>query len=289
MEDVQTQLATTQALLKEQQDDQKQRQHDEQLINTINANVNPQIVALSSQVEGLTAAMAAKTNEPAPRTEPTAEMASITRQLDELKTGLAIKEKSGLNLQDVNTVMETIEKIEQRIKKDVPPGEFDWKSTALSTAGEIGKEVVTAFREMQQNKVPQYGPPAPSGAAPTSAANTKSVAKQKLQSYILQNLSKGIAELRMDEAQRDLRLTAQEIVEAYNELVSEGWIKGKPDGNKPGTPQNLPPPPQPAQTQVQPPATSPQQQNAYEEVVKNLHPGEVPRDRFDANSPFLER
>jgi DNA-binding transcriptional MocR family regulator len=124
---------------------------------------------------------------------------------------------------------------------------------------------------------------------PPSADNRKQIAKQKLQSYIMKNLAKGVGELRVDEAQRDLQLAPQEILDAYNELVKEGWIKGKPDANKPGPTPNQPPPQQPPQAGQQQPPQPPQQPNAYEEAVSKLPPGEVPRDRFDANSPFLER
>jgi DNA-binding transcriptional MocR family regulator len=93
----------------------------------------------------------------------------------------------------------------------------------------------------------------------------------------------------MDEAQKDLRLAPQEILEAYNELVTEGWIKGKPDTTKTGPPQNQQSQPPPIQPGPQQPHQPQQQVNAYEEAVSKLPPGEVPRDRFDANSPFLER
>jgi hypothetical protein len=290
METIQEQLATTMALFKERDADEKQRAHDEQLISTINANVSPQIATLSSQVEGLTAAMQAKANEPAPRTEPTSEMATITRQLEDLKTSFAQKEKTGLNLTDLDTVMSTIESIEKRIRKDVPAGEFDWKATTVSTLGEIGKEVVNAYRDIQQNRPPQFTQQQQPGASPPSGSSPKVIAKQKLQSYILQNLSKGIKELRMDEAQRDLRLAPQEILEAYNELVAEGWIKGaKPDGTQPGASQNQQAAAQPGPTQTQSPNPGDEKMKAYTEAVNKLHPGEVPRDRFASDSPFLER
>jgi hypothetical protein len=289
METIQEQLTTTQALLREQQEDKKQREHDEQLISTITQTVNPQIASLTAQVEGLTTAMQSKANEPAPRTEPTTEMAAITRQLEELKTSLIAKEKTGLNLTDLDTVMSTIETLEKRIRKDAPAGEFDWKATTISTMGEIGKEVVNAYREIQQSKPTQFTQQPQLGAAQTSAANNKLIAKQKLQSYILQNLSKGVKELRMDEAQRDLRLSPQEIVEVYNELVAEGWIKAKPDGTQPGPRQEPQPQPQQAPANTAQPTPNMQQQNPYEEAIKNLAPGEIPRDRFDPNAAFLER
>ena len=288
MDNMEKQLMETQNLLRANEEEKRQRERDERLIATVTASVNPQIASLQQQVSEVTAALQSKTNEPPPRQEQSSEMAAITREIEGLKNSLTQKEKTGLNLTDIETVMTTIESIEKRIKREVPAGEFDWKSTTISTLGEIGKEVVTAFKENNAMRTQQYTQ-APQGAVgPPGGDNRKLVAKGKLQGYIMQNLAKGMAELRMDEAQRDLHLAPQEILEAYNDLVAEGWIKGKPDG-KPGQPQNQPPQQQPAQTQQQPQPQPPQQPNAYDEAVKTLHPGEVPRDRFAADSPFLER
>ena len=291
---LESQVAATQELLKEAAAEKKQKEHDELIINTISQNFNPQLASLASQVEALTGAYQAKAAEPPPRQEPTSEMAAITRQLDELKNSLAIKEKTGLNLSDLDTVMSTIETLEKRIRKDVPAGEFDWKATTMSTLGEIGKEVVTAFKEVNLNKSQQPNMQGPTSAAgQQSAPSGKAVAKQKLQSYIMQNLSKGVQELRMDDAQRELSLSPQEIIGAYNELVTEGWIKAKPDGKQPPTtpptplPQQPPGPPPSGEAAAMMPHQQPQQ--VSEDPTRNLHPGEQPRDRFDANAPFLER
>jgi hypothetical protein len=289
MENMEKQLMETQNLLREQAEEKKQREHDERLIASVNASFTPQIASLQQTVESLTSSLAAKQAEPPPIQGPTAEMANITREIEGLKNSLVLKEKTGLNLTDLETVMTTIESIEKRIRRDVPAGEFDWKSTTISTLGEIGKEVVGALKENQAFRGQQYAKAPPGTAGPPGADNRKQIAKQKLQSYILQNLSKGVGELRMDEAQRDLHLAPQEILEAYNELVTEGWIKGKPDANKPMQPQNQPPQQQPTQPGQPQPPQPPQQPSAYEEAVSKLPPGEVPRDRFDANSPFLER
>ena len=289
MDNMEKQLMETQSLLKEQAEEKRQREHDEHLIASINAGFTPQLTNLQAQVESLTSSMAAKQAEPPPRQETSAEMIAIARDIEGLKASLIQKEKTGLNLTDLETVMSTIEKLESRIKKDIPAGEFDWKSTTISTIGEIGKEAVNAFKEMQQNRNQQTFQQPQLNTPQQAAANTKQIAKQKLQSYVLQNLSKGVNELRMDEAQRDLHLTPQEILEAYNELVTEGWIKGKPDANRPAPPPSQQPQPPQTQPGQQQPPQPPQQPNAYEEAVSKLPPGEQPRDRFDANSPFLER
>ena len=289
MENMEKQLMETQNLLKEQAEEKKQREHDEHLIASVNASFTPQIASLQQTVESLTSSMAAKAAEPPPRTEPTPEMAAITREIEGMKNSLVQKEKTGLNLTDLETVMTTIESIEKRIKREVPAGEFDWKSTTISTLGEIGKEVVGALKENQTFKNQQYAQAPQGNMGPPSVENRKQIAKQKLQSYILKNLSKGVGELRMDEAQRDLQLAPQEILEAYNELVREGWIKGKPDATQQGPPQNQQSQGPQGQPGTPAPSQPPQQPNAYEEAVKKLPPGEVPRDRFDANTPFLER
>lgn len=289
MDNMEKQLMETQNLLREQAEEKKQKEHDERLIASVSASFTPQITSLQQTVESLTSSMAAKSAEPPPRQETSAEMIAITRDIEGLKASLVQKEKTGLNLTDLETVMTTIESIEKRIRRDVPAGEFDWKSTTISTLGEIGKEVVGALKENQQIRTQQYAQAPPGNMGPPTTDNRKQIAKQKLQSYILQNLSKGLGELRMDEAQRDLNLQPQEILEAYNELVKEGWIKGKPDGNKPGQPQNQPPQPPPTQPGQQQPPQPQQQQIPPTEPTQNLHPGEIPRDRFDPNSPFLER
>jgi len=289
MDNMEKQLMETQALLREQAEEKRQREHDEHLIASVNASFTPQIAGLQQQLENVASALAAKQAEPPPTQQPNAEMVAITREIEALKLGIVQKEKTGLNLTDLETVMTTIESIEKRIKREVPAGEFDWKSTTISTLGEIGKEVVGALKENQNFKNQQYTPASPGSMGPPSADNRKQIAKQKLQSYIMKNLAKGVGELRVDEAQRDLQLAPQEILDAYNELVKEGWIKGKPDANKPGPTPNQPPPQQPPQAGQQQPPQPPQQPNAYEEAVSKLPPGEVPRDRFDANSPFLER
>jgi len=289
MENMEKQLMETQNLLKEQAEEKKQREHDEHLIASVNASFTPQIAGLQQQLESVTSALAAKAAEPPPRQEPTPEMVDITREIEGMKNSIVQKEKTGLNLTDLETVMTTIESIEKRIKREVPAGEFDWKSTTISTLGEIGKEVVGALKENQTFKNQQYSQAPQGNMTPTSVENRKQIAKQKLQSYILKNLSKGVGELRMDEAQRDLQLAPQEILEAYNELVREGWIKGKPDATQQGPPQNQQSQGPQGQPGTPAPSQPPQQPNAYEEAVKKLPPGEVPRDRFDANTPFLER
>ena len=203
-------------------------------------------------------------------------MQAITRQIEDLKDRLSEKDKTGLNLTDIDTVMATIESIEKRIKKDVPVGEFDWKATTMSTLGEIGKEVVSAFKEIQLSRPQQQMAPTPQQVP---ANDMNQVAKQKLQNYIMKNLEKGVNKLVMDEAQRTLGISPQQILQAYDELVAEGWIQGPPQQKQPPATQQQPP------TQPIPQQTPPPQN----EQTQNLHPGETPRDRFDANAPFLER
>lgn len=277
LESMRAQLEETQSLLRQQTEDRDRKEFADGIIG----RVTPQIEALQTQVENLTAALQAKANEPPPQPQgPTQEMLNISKQIDDLKDRLAEKEKSGLNLNDLETVMTTIESLEKRVRKDVPAGEFDWKSTTISTLGEIGREAVDVFKEISLSKNQQM--PGQFQQS-TSAPDMRQIAKQKVQNYIFQNLQKGIKTLQMDEAQRILGLTQEQIFYAYNELKAEGWItdKGQSGQSPPAANPQPPQPPFPQPASQQPQTTQPTEQSQP--------PGGQPNGRFDANSPFLER
>jgi hypothetical protein len=267
------QLQETQNMLREQAVEKREKEFRNEIISTVGSNVNPQIEALRSQVENLATALQARNNEPLPPQQPNQEMTAISREIEELRAQISKKEKEGLNLTDLDTVMATIESIEKRIKKDVPAGEFDWKSTTINTLGEVGKEVVNAFKEIQSSKQSQQST---QPSRQSSSTDIKQVVKQKVRSYILQNLKKGVYELRMDEAVGALNLTQEQIFEAYNELKAEGWIKDKEQQEqKTSSPSSLPSSPSSLPSS---PSSQPQQNT-----------GATPNGRFDENAPFLER
>jgi len=174
--------------------------------------------------------------------------------------------------------MDTIQTLEGRLKKETPAGEFDWRTATVNTLGEIGKEAVSVFKEVQAARQPTQMAP----TSQQSMANPQQqIALQKLQNYIMQNIQKGVNELRLNEAQKALGLSQQEIMTAYNELVKQGWIE--PKTQQQNTPPIQPMQPQPqAQPQQQPQEAPPQLPQP------TLQEAGVIRERFPRDAAFLE-
>jgi hypothetical protein len=242
---IQSQVAETQAMLRQQNEDKQKKEERQEIISTIHSGINPQIDALRSQVEALTSALSAKELESKQHPQQSDEM----REMREIQTDLRAaidklgqKEKSDkLSLDDLDTFMGTLESLEKRLKKGESIGEFDWKSATVSTLGEIGKEAVSIFKDMQvgRNNQPQYqGPMQPT---PTqSTAQRHEVIKRQVQNFIMQKIGQGATELNIKEAADKLGLTMEEVNGVYQELVAEGWIKPRPQPGAPQQPQQTP-------------------------------------------------
>jgi phage host-nuclease inhibitor protein Gam len=290
MDNIEAQLAQTQALLQQQTEEKRQKEHDELIITSVNQSFAPQLEALHAEVSSLTQNLQAMAQVKVTEAPSSDSMKEITRKLDDLQSQLSLKKESAkLSLDDVSTVLGTLETIEARIKKEVPAGEFDWKTGALNSISEIGKEVIGAVRDLNIARVnaPQASPSmAPQGMQQQSAnlqpATDKQVAIQKLQNYIMQNLQKGIQEIRMEEATKALGLTPQQVLEAYNELQKAGYIK-----QSGAAPQPQKPPAAAPNQPTPPPSAPPPTSNAA--PVASTPSGAAIENRFDEHSPFLER
>jgi hypothetical protein len=251
---IRKQLETTQALLEQQTQERKRKEDHDELISTMQANINPQIDALRNQVEQLTATLTAKELETKAEPAQIQEIREIERTVKEAIEKLGQKEASkNLSLGDLDTFLGTLETLEKRLKKE-PMGEFDWKSATVSTLGEIGKEAVGIFRDIKSAQPQQ--PQTQMQPAPTESTQQRhQVAKRQVQNYIMQKIDQGATKLNVNEPANTLGLTLQEVNSVYQELVTEGWIK-------PRTPQGTQQPPQmqPQQTQQpQPPTAQPNQ------------------------------
>lgn len=160
-----------------------------------------------------------------------------TSSLEELKNTLRdlidrIGEKAGATgrtlsdyVSDVQKVMELVDAIEKRTRQ-AGGGEVDYRTMAVSTAGEIGKELVAAWRDISTSKAQAeaYTPPQPE----TPAATMQNIIKRQVQNYILQKMKAGATSLNVPQAAHDLGLTPGQIVWAYNQLAQEGWFQVKP-------------------------------------------------------------
>jgi hypothetical protein len=269
---IQTQLAETQSLLRQQTEEKQRKEERQEIISTIHSGINPQIDALRGQVEALTSALSQKELESKQQphaSQEVLEMKQIQRDLTTAIEKLGTKEKTDqLSLSDLDTFMVTLEGLEKRLKKGETMGEFDWKSATVSTLGEIGKEAVSIFKDMQVGKTPQpqyQGPMQPTQTQ--STAQRQEVIKRQVQNYIMQKVSEGKTEMNEQEAAKTLGLTLQEVDTTYQTLVAEGWIKPK------------------GQLQQQQPQQTPQQQLQPQQPGQGGNPPVQPTD----NQPFFER
>jgi hypothetical protein len=123
---------------------------------------------------------------------------------------------------DVDKIMALFDSIEKRIKRGEGGGEVDYKTMAVSTIGEIGKELVSAYRDISSAKVAgQYSPPQPE----TPSATMQNIIKRQVQNYILNRMQAGATTINTQQAAQELGLTPGQIAWAYQELMREGWFQ----------------------------------------------------------------
>jgi len=132
----------------------------------------------------------------------------------------------GMTLTDVEQLMGIIESLEKRFHKPGEGGEVDYKTMAVSTVGEIGKELITAYKEIETSKSGGLGsaevPP-----AETPASTMQTIIKRQVQNYLTQRMTAGAVTVNVAEAAKELGLTPGQIVWAYKELMKEGFFQVK--------------------------------------------------------------
>jgi hypothetical protein len=273
---IRAQLKETQDLLRQQTEERQRKQEHDELLATISSSFNPQIDALRNSVESIASQIAAKELEHKQTPQASAEYMEISRQLKEAIEKIGQKEaEKNLNLSDLNTFIGTLETLEKRIKKE-PIGEFDWKSATVTTLGEIGKEAVSVFKDIQASR-PQQTPNQMQSNPQQNAQQHHEAVKRQVQNYIMGKISAGATEMNIEDAAKTIGVSPQEVNDIYSELVTEGWIKPRaPSGPQAPAAPNQPPGPQPEQT----PQPTPQQQPPG---------GPTPVSTRNTNTPFEER
>jgi len=122
---------------------------------------------------------------------------------------------------DVDKVLSLIETVEKRLKRG-EGGEVDYKTMTVSTLGEIGKELVSAYRDVATASREAESGRAPQEETPASAMQT--IIKRQVQNYIMQRMEVGATKMNVQEAAQTLGLTPGQVAWAYNELMKEGWF-----------------------------------------------------------------
>ncbi|MBA7673037.1 hypothetical protein ES703_81225 [subsurface metagenome] len=167
----------------------------------------------------------------------------------EFKTlGDAIKAKGGAGSQDATTVFDQavtlMDKISDVTKKygGGEGSDVDWRSVAISTAGEIGTEAIKAARDIMSGKG-EGELREESKVAPEEKAGkiTQRIIDRKLLGYIQKRVAAGAFDLDSREAAKDLGVTSDDIIDSYKRLRDAGLVttpgtkKQKPGDRDGGT------------------------------------------------------
>jgi len=216
-------------------------QKEKSLMDNITKQTMSQLAPLQTQIQAIQdqlSAIAQKQTQPTEGAS-TSELNEISRNLKEAVDKLG--EKAGakaLTVADVDPLLNLLERLEKYAKKE-PAGEFDWRTATVSTLGEIGTEAIKAVKEIESAK-------AGGGGIETSTAGVtvqtpknpemQAIIKRQVQNYVMQRMKAGATTMNIQEAASTLGLTPQQVMWAYQTLMSEGWIHVKtPQTRRKGT------------------------------------------------------
>ena len=222
-----TGLTGLQQSLETMRNTEKEKAMMDAIIGQVNAQITPQIQSLQTQVGEL----AKRPETPPPQPSRSEDLLEIREELRKVTDKLG--EKAGaqkITLDDVDSLVTVLDKFEKFYKKE-PSGEFDWRAATVSTFGEVGKEFISAYKEIQTSKSSSE---APQIQTQTPAAEMQAIIKRQVQNYIMQRLKAGAAQMNIQEAAATLGLTPQQVAWAYQTLMNEGWINVRvPTPSKP--------------------------------------------------------
>jgi len=212
-------FASVREMLAKQTEEKKDRELAEGIIGQVDARLAPVmqgLQSLGSQVDELL-------KKPEHTTGP-----STSQEIIEMRTDLKeaidkLGEKAGakqLTLADVDPILSIIDRLQAKFRKE-PAGEFDWRTATVSTLGEIGKEAITAYKDVATVAKSSQGT-GTSQALPNT--EMQAVIRKQVQNYITQRIQTGAVTMNIEECARALALSPDQVGWAYQTLMDEGWI-----------------------------------------------------------------
>ena len=224
----QTVKTLMETIQKKSQED-AQRKFVEQLTQNITSQILPKIETLENRISQIE--QQAQQLREAGKTEEASSLEVLAKELREAVEKLG--EKAGasqVTLADLESLLDIYDRIEKRLGPK-STGEVDWRAVGINTVQELGKELIGAFREIETTK--RQATAQQQAYVSPEAQRMRSVIKEQLKAYILRKMKAGATMLNVAEAAKDLGLTPQQIVEAYQELAREGWFHVKIPQEKP--------------------------------------------------------
>lgn len=220
-----SEVGTLKDYLKQQQATERDKAIREETVKEIVAQFGPTVQALEAKITELQ-----KQGSTSPQTITIPGLDDLSSKLREAidKLGERAGAKS-LTLAEVEPILTLMDSLEKRMKKE-PTGEFDWKTAAISTIGEIGKEAVTAAKDVMAARTP---PSTLATPTPTpQSAEMQGIIKRQVQNYILRRLNTGATTMNLQEAAQNLGLAVEQVAWAYQQLMQEGWINVRVPGQR---------------------------------------------------------
>ena len=210
--------------LKEKERDKAQKEFAEDVTTTILGKVMPALDNLQNRVSTMETGAT-----------PDANIATEMKEaIEALGETLATKVKVGnIQVDDFEPIFSLIDRLEARMKKGESSGELNWQTVAVNTIGEVSKEAITAARDIEKARA---GAPETLEERQTAENKPKPVMrgiiKRQLQNYILTKMQGGATQLNIPSAARQLGLTQQQVFQAYQDLVKEGWFQTVTQGSE---------------------------------------------------------
>lgn len=149
----------------------------------------------------------------------TSELAEATHTLRDAIDKLG--EKAGakaLSLDDVEKILGVMDKLRGQLPKEAQ-GEFDWRTTGITTAGEVATEFIKAWQEVQGGREETYA------EKETTPPGKKNIIERQLLLYLQRKMKEGAASFSPYDAAEELGATPRQVMSALESLTEKGlWM-----------------------------------------------------------------
>jgi hypothetical protein len=188
------------------------------IVKSINEQITPTIKALETRIASIEETQKATPPAATPQTpsELSEAIKGFTKAVD------ALGEKAGaraLTLGDVDVLLGIIDKVKTTIPKSEVAGEFDWRTTGITTFGEIGKELISAYKEIESKR------PREEIEAEKTTPEARKIIERQVYNHVMKLIAGGAKDLNIYETADALGLTPRQVYEAVETLKSKGYLR----------------------------------------------------------------
>lgn len=204
--------------MKESEQEKAQKQFAESVVTNVTGQIVPELTKLQDRIAYI---------EERAQAQPNVDVAKEMKEaINDLGEKLTTKVSAGkITIDDFEPVLSLIDRLDARFKKGESAGELDWKNVLVNTVGEIGKEVVTTYKDIETSKRGSFSGEEQKTGETQPQPPMRGIIKRQLQNYILAKLQGGATSLNIPEAAQKLGLTQQQVFQAYQDLTKEGWFQ----------------------------------------------------------------